>query len=64
MVKTLSKISYSVYLLHVPIAHMVAGFEMPGLLKFVMYLFGSILVGYMSWILLEKPFMRLRRRLV
>lgn len=64
MVKTLSKISYSVYLLHVPIAHMVAGFELPGLLKFVMYLFGSILVGYMSWILLEKPFMRLRRRLV
>ena len=64
MIKILSKISYSVYLLHVPIAHMVAGFELPYLLKFVMYLFGSILVGYTSWILLEKPFMRLRRRLV
>ena len=64
MIRILSKISYSVYFLHVPIAHMVAGFVLPGLLKFVMYLFCSILVGYMSWILLEKPFMRLRPRLV
>ena len=64
MIRILSKISYSVYLLHVPFAHVVAGFELPALIKFGMYVLGSILVGYTSWILIEKPFMQLRRCLV
>ena len=64
MIKILSKASYSVYLLHVPFAHVVAGFDLPALIKFVMYVLGSIVVGYTSWILIEKPFMQLRRRFV
>ena len=64
MIRILSKISYSVYLLHVPFAHVVAGFELPALIKFGMYVLGSILVGYTSWVLIEKPFMQLRRCLV
>ena len=64
MVQALSKASYSVYLLHMPLVHLLAMSELPGALKLLIYIFGSIVVGYLSWRLFELPFMNLRRRLV
>ena len=64
MVRVLSRASYSIYLLHVPFAHIVSGIEIPGILKFLIYIFGSVFIGDICWRIIEVPFMRLRRKLV
>ncbi len=60
--RELSRCSYSVYLLHMPIVSLLLRFTMPTALRLIIYLFGSIVVGSLSWRCLERPFMRLRTR--
>lgn len=57
--RSLSRCSYSVYLIHL----YVVGFVVPiglGVPAFVCYLVLSIVIGGGSWLVLEKPFARLR----
>lgn len=60
--RELSRCSYSVYLLHMPFAGLLLKFNMPILLRFSIYLFGSIVIGHLCWLYLERPFMRLRKK--
>ena len=64
MIRVMSRASYSIYLLHVPFAYIVSGIEIPGILKFLIYIFGSVFIGDICWRIIEVPFMRLRRQLV
>ena len=64
MIRVLSRASYSIYLLHMPFAHMVSGSDFPGIFKFLIYMFGSLIIGSFCWRFLEVPFMQLRRQLV
>ena len=61
--QVLSRCSYSVYLVHLPLAHLLLQLEMPPGLRLFLYLIFSIVIGDLSWRLFEWPFMRLRRRL-
>lgn len=66
--KMLAKISYSVYLTHVPVKEMTA-FQVgsssgpSSILLWCCYLIASIGFGYLCWQVTERPFMALRRRL-
>ena len=60
--RELSRCSYSVYLLHMPFVSLLLRFSMPVVLRLLLYLFGSIVIGSLSWRYLERPFMRLRSR--
>ena len=60
----LSRCSYSVYLIHLPLAHLLLQLNLPAGLRLLLYLLGSILIGDLSWRWLERPFMRLRQRVV
>lgn len=64
MIRVLSQASYSIYLLHMSFAHMVSGSDLPGIFKFLIYMFGSLIIGNFCWRFLEVPFMQLRRQLV
>lgn len=57
--RRLSRCSYSVYLLHLSVASLLAPLA-TGVAQFCLYLFGSILVGAVGWRLMERPFTRLR----
>lgn len=61
--QVLSRCSYSVYLIHLPLAHLLLQLRPPAGLGLLMYLAGSILIGDFTWRWLERPFMRLRQRL-
>ncbi|MBM5785030.1 MAG: acyltransferase [Cyanobacteria bacterium K_DeepCast_35m_m1_288] len=58
----LSRCSYSVYLLHLAVASLLAPLG-PSFLAFVLYLLLSILVGAVGWRVMERPFTRLRYKL-
>ena len=60
--RELSRCSYSVYLLHMPLASLLLQFHMPTAVRLIAYLLGSIGIGSLSWHCLERPFMRLRAR--
>jgi len=60
--RELSRCSYSVYLLHMPIASLLLQLNIPTVVRLTAYLFGSIGIGSLSWRYLERPFMRLRNR--
>ena len=55
----LSRCSYSVYLLHLSVASLLAPLGV-GLVPFLLYLVLSILVGVLGWKWMERPFTRLR----
>ena len=59
----LSRCSYSVYLIHLSVAHFVLQLRLPAGVGLFMYLVGSILIGDLLWRWLERPFMRLRQHL-
>lgn len=61
-VKTLSAVSYSLYLLHLPMHQWFVGLG-PGLIPFLGYLGVSIVLSWLAWWVLEKPFLSLRRHL-
>ena len=67
LVGSTSAASYSTYLLHqVLVLNWVSRLKPPGgmgWLIFIFYLMGSMVVGYLSFQLLEKPWIRLRHRL-
>ena len=67
LVGSTSAASYSTYLLHqVLVLNWVNRLKPPGGIEwliFIFYLMGSMVVGYLSFQLLEKPWIRLRRRL-
>lgn len=65
-VQALSRISYSVYLTHLPIKELDAFKQAPAngsAILWVGYLALSIGFGYLCWHLIERPFMVIRRRL-
>ena len=57
--RLLSRCSYSVYLLHLCVGSLLGGLGV-GLFSFWLYLVLSIVVGSVGWLLLERPFTRLR----
>ena len=59
----LSRCSYSVYLIHLPVAYLVLQLRLPAGVGLFMYLVGSILIGDLLWRWLERPFMHLRQHL-
>ena len=64
----LAKISYSVYLVHIPIRslilqHWQAKTTLEGLFLFSGFILSSIVIGDLSYRLLEEPFLRIKRRL-
>ncbi len=61
-IRTLSTVSYSLYLLHLPLHHWFVG-PAPGLAPFLGYLAVSIMLSWLAWWVLEKPFLSLRRYL-
>ncbi|MCP9819459.1 acyltransferase [Synechococcus sp. Cruz-9H2] len=61
-IRTLSTVSYSLYLLHLPLHHWFVG-PAPGLAPFLAYLAVSIGLSWLAWWVLEKPFLSLRRYL-
>ncbi|MDM7936974.1 MAG: acyltransferase family protein [Cyanobium sp. CZS 48M] len=61
-IKTLSTMSYSLYLLHLPLHQWFVG-PAPGLAPFLGYLGVSIGFSWLAWWMLEKPFLNLRRHL-
>ncbi len=60
--RELSRCSYSVYLLHMPLASLLMQFNMPIVLRLITYFLGSIGIGSLCWQCLERPFMRLRTK--
>lgn len=61
-IRLLARVSYSVYLLHLAVKDWLVGWWGPGLLPFTAYLLLSIVVGWLGWWLLERPFIALRAR--
>lgn len=64
--RSLSKISYSVYLTHLPIKSLPLFRQTPetgSLFLWIAYVMTSICFGYLCWHITERPFMMLRRRL-
>lgn len=61
--QVLSRCSYSVYLIHLPLAHAALSLRLPAEWRLMLYLLGSIVIGDLCWRWLERPFMRLRKRL-
>jgi peptidoglycan/LPS O-acetylase OafA/YrhL len=59
--RRLSRVSYSVYLIHLPIAALCE--LLPSTLAFPAYLLSSIILGALCWRILEQPFIRLRHAL-
>ncbi|RJE72345.1 acyltransferase [Pseudoalteromonas sp. MSK9-3] len=55
----LGKISYSLYLLHMPIIQFINTFEMPIAFKLILFLSSSVCVAYLSFRWIEKPAARL-----
>lgn len=64
-IRLLANISYSLYLVHLPIATAIASHwsEMNGWGAFGLYALASIALGTVSWWLFEKPFLGIRRQL-
>lgn len=61
VLRALSRCSYSIYLIHLSLIPLVLPLMPgPGLLAFGSYLLISILVGHLGWLVLERPFFRLR----
>ena len=60
--RELSRCSYSVYLLHMPLASLLIQFNLPLILRLIIYFLGSIGLGSLCWQCLERPFMRLRSK--
>nr|WP_255441680.1 MULTISPECIES: acyltransferase family protein [unclassified Synechococcus] len=61
-IRTLSTVSYSLYLLHLPLHQWFVG-SAKGLAPFIGYLAVSIGVSWLAWSVLEKPSLSLRRLL-
>ncbi len=63
--RLLSSTSYSLYLVHLPMAGLVAKFFSPlnNSFLFIIYISVSISLGYVSWLIFEKPFLYLRKSL-
>lgn len=63
--RLLANTSYSLYLVHLSVALSVAAIwpDMNGLLAFLLYIIASVGLGSLSWLALEKPFLKLRRYL-
>ena len=57
----IGKVSYSLYLLHMPVLYYVNKFELQIELKLLLFISLSLLVAYMSFILIEKPLSKLIR---
>ncbi|KAF7764664.1 hypothetical protein PCIT_b0707 [Pseudoalteromonas citrea] len=57
----LGRISYSLYLLHMPIIQFISTFDMPIVLKLILFLSSSVCVAYLSFRWIEKPTARLIR---
>lgn len=62
-IQLLSATSYSLYLVHlsVPLFLLTIWPDMNGMACFLLYMVISVGLGYVSWFLLEKPFLSLRR---
>lgn len=60
-IKTLARVSYSVYLLHMGVKDFCVSLG-SGLLPFSGYLLLSMLVGWLGWWAFERPFIALRAR--
>jgi peptidoglycan/LPS O-acetylase OafA/YrhL len=55
-------ISYGVYIYHMPIVNQLLFYEYSGLVVLLVALAGSVLAATLSWFLVEKPCLRLKRR--
>lgn len=64
-IRLLANTSYSLYLVHLPIAGALASnwLELSGFAAFTLYALISILLGKLSWWLFEKPFLGIRQQL-
>lgn len=61
-IQMLAKISYSLYLLHLPLVQWLHQ-QGEGIGVFVLYLLLSIILGWLGWLALERPFITLRAKM-
>jgi len=61
-VRFVAMISYSLYIVHIPILDWMKSFQNPQIMKFASYLFISVLISTFSFHLIEKPTMNYFRR--
>lgn len=62
-IQLLSNTSYSLYLVHLSVPMFIRNtwLETSGFTAFLLYMLFSVALGYLSWVVLEKPFLLLRR---
>ncbi|MGE4288536.1 MAG: acyltransferase family protein [Salinivirgaceae bacterium] len=63
-IRFISKISYSIYLTHIPISYILSGiFETKNFLIYILYWFITLLLSTIIYRWFESPFMRLRKKI-